>query len=101
MGSHAINVADPSGVAHIVTVGADTNNVAGRADITASAITYCDVEVAGTVAKERGNTDGRVAFTVGIALKRSIADSSVGKAFGVERERERSSGCIVLASGIV
>ena len=48
--SHAIDIANPSGVAHIAAIVADTNHVAGGADIGTGARSYRRIAVTGCIA---------------------------------------------------
>ena len=58
---HAIDAANPSRVAHVRTVGADTDNVVGRGDeIRRPNVAQRDIVTAGGVVKERVTTVGRV-----------------------------------------
>src|SRR5206468_4668831 len=72
-----VDVADKTAVAHVRSWSADADNVTGRANSKARKITQCDVDIAGSVVKERGRPIGRVAGAAGIAKERCTADGRV------------------------
>src|SRR5205814_2909790 len=76
-GRHAIYVADPSGVAHVRSFCADSNNVISRDDSGTGPHTDGRVAVAGGVVNERLKTSGRVAAAASASKERFKAISRV------------------------
>src|SRR4029077_9117736 len=98
--NHAIYVADPSRIAQVLTGMTDTDNVIGREDIQAGAISQGDVTAASGVSSERNSTDGRVLDTGSVAIKRLVPDGRVVIAGGIAEERKRSIGRVDITSSI-
>jgi len=83
-GCNSTNVADKAAVAHVRTIGADSNNVIGPGDAEASQNPQGNVATTGGVTKERITTDGRVVAACDVAKKRIATNRRVGAAYGIE-----------------
>ena len=77
-------MADPTAVAHVLTVGSDTNDVIGCVDVDSGLKAQGRVAKAGGIVKERTGPDRRVGVAGGVAIERTstggrVRDASVGK----------------------
>jgi hypothetical protein len=95
----AIDVANPSGVAHIRTASADTDNVAGRVNAVAGKTTQGNVVAACVVVDEGGLANGRVEIADGITKKRILTGGRVFRP-GVAKERLQTGGSVSTADGV-
>ena len=102
MCGHAIDAANPSGVAHVRTsdVSTDTDNVIGCRDVSSGRSTNGRVTATGGVGNERIKTIGRVTATNGVANERSKTVGRVGAAGGVVIERLNTVGRVHEAGGV-
>ena len=96
----AKDAADIATVAHVRTIGADTDNVIGRGDVVAGKRSQRRVEEAGGVAAERNNTIGRVVVAGGVEIERRRARGCVVVAGGVRREGNLTNGRVAEAGGV-
>jgi hypothetical protein len=92
--SHTENVADVTGIAHVLAIGADSNNVIGRADTRAGVSAQGDIPAAGAV-QERLITDSRVVDADGVLQERSNTVGRVEETGDVAKERSKTVGCVV------
>ena len=99
---HAIDVANPSGVVHVIATdaSADTDNAIGRGNLISSASAQGRVAAAGGVVIKRPITVGRVVVAGGVASKAPITVSRVLAADGVAKERLKTIGRVVAAGGV-
>jgi hypothetical protein len=100
--SHFIDVANPSGVAHVRTkdVRADTNHNASHVHKGTRASTQRRVAVSGDVGRERIITGGRVEGAGGVAKERVGPGGRVLVASGAIQERIDPGGRVVFTGGI-
>jgi hypothetical protein len=83
---HAIDAANPSGVAHVGTCGADSNNTTGRGNAATGLSSQGRVDGAGGVVDERMSTVGRVRAAGGVANERTATRGRVEVAGGVVKK---------------
>ena len=84
--AYAIDVADPSRVAKVLTAGADSDDVTGCGDIDAGGGAQSRI-VAASVIKERKRTHSGVVKAGSVVIERVITDTRVPVAAGVIKER--------------
>src|SRR5215211_2748971 len=97
--SGAINIPDPSGVAHVRAIVANTNNVIGRGDRLAGEMAHGDITIAGGV-KERIKAQGRVVDAGDVVKEGTITDGRVVAAFCVIKECKKTLRRVVGADGV-
>ena len=78
---HVANVADKAGVAHVGTIGANTDNAIGRGDVDAGKGTQCCIFASGGEFSQRGIADGCVMVPSAV-LERCLA---VGRVVTTDR----------------
>jgi hypothetical protein len=81
-----IDLANKTGVAYVLTKGADGNNVVDVRNGAAGEAAQGDITVAGAVVSQRSTADGRVAEACGVITKRPITDGRIGATFCVAKK---------------